>query len=144
MAIVLALLFANIALMATYAQNNARQAASEERANIALDLHDSLGHGLTILGAQLETADRLRGTQPEKFEAYVRRAASVARDLLDNVRETVAILHDDANVSHVPFRSLLDRIHRDFASAYDLRLSWNVTVSHEPPRRCERARRDIF
>lgn len=65
---------------------NARAA---ERLRISRDLHDTIGHQLTVLALELEAAQH-RG--PERSREHVVRAAGVARDLLDDVRTTVGEL----------------------------------------------------
>jgi signal transduction histidine kinase len=52
-----ALIMAIIGMMWVYARKAASNAAVSERMRIALDLHDSLGHGLTTLAVQLQNAD---------------------------------------------------------------------------------------
>lgn len=59
---------------------------ASERLRISRDLHDVLGHQLTVLALELEAArHRVQGPGAE----HVERAGSVARDLLTQVRATV-------------------------------------------------------
>lgn len=55
-AVQLALIFGIIGVLWLYVRAAASAAASAERARIALDLHDSLGHSLTTLTVQLQNA----------------------------------------------------------------------------------------
>lgn len=73
-----------------YARRAESLVAERERARIALALHDAIGHGLTALNVQLETAIRLRHDDPERAETYVRRAKHLGSRVLRDVRETVA------------------------------------------------------
>lgn len=128
----LGLLFGMIGITWLYAKKAAASAASAERMRIAHDLHDSLGHGLTTLTVQLQNAERLRVDDSEKSHAYVKRAMATASELLGDVRETVAILHDDLETTPPPFPSLLDRLHGDFSSSHDLQIFWRVQLAREP------------
>src|SRR5437667_268138 len=64
-----------------------REARMKERLRIAQDLHDSLGHHLTALTLNLESALRREGAEAR---ADVEKAQSLARGLLADVREIVA------------------------------------------------------
>ena len=131
-AVIIGLIFGVIAIVWWYARKTAEAAASAERSRIALDLHDSLGHGLTTLSVQLQNAARLRPSDPLKADWYVDRACANVGELLSDVRETVRILHDDVPAESAPFRTLLDRLHADFASTYDVEVRWNVRLAGEP------------
>jgi signal transduction histidine kinase len=60
-----------------------------ERARIARDLHDSLGHSLTTLGVQLEVAQKMRQHNPEQALQALDTAKSLADRCLDDVRHSV-------------------------------------------------------
>ncbi|WP_407317317.1 histidine kinase [Isoptericola halotolerans] len=62
---------------------------ASERLRIARELHDLLGHQLTVLTLELESA--VHRTGPEQAE-HVERARSMARELLADVRTTVGEL----------------------------------------------------
>ncbi|WJZ68610.1 sensor histidine kinase [Kocuria rosea] len=64
-------------------------ARSAERLRIARELHDLLGHQLTLLTLRLEAA---KHSGPEVAGALLDRADGVARSLLTDVRETVSEL----------------------------------------------------
>lgn len=64
-------------------------ARSAERLRIARELHDVLGHQLTLLTLRLEAA---RHGNPEAAPAHLDRADAVARSLLTDVREVVSEL----------------------------------------------------
>ncbi|WP_148273461.1 sensor histidine kinase [Stigmatella aurantiaca] len=63
----------------------------QERLRIARELHDSLGHHLTALSLNLEAASH---TVTGPGEEHVRRARTVARTLLGEVREVVSSMRD--------------------------------------------------
>ncbi len=68
----------------------ARMAVGEERLRFARDLHDLLGHSLSLITLKSELAGRLLPDDPEKAEAEVRDIEGVARQALGEVREAVA------------------------------------------------------
>lgn len=125
-------IFGIIAIVWLYANKAASSAASAERARIALDLHDSLGHSLTTLTVQLQNAERLRASDPGKADAYVKRAAETAADVLQDVRETVTLLHDEVASVPPPLPMLLERLHTDFAATHNVDVTWHIQFTHEP------------
>lgn len=64
-------------------------ARTAERLRISRELHDLIGHQLTVLTLELEAARHREGDQGR---THVDRANQVARDLLRDVRETVGEL----------------------------------------------------
>ena len=67
----------------------ARLAASDERSRIARDLHDLLGHGLSLIAIKAELARRLLPRDPARAAAEVGDIESVSRRALDDVRAAV-------------------------------------------------------
>ena len=68
----------------------ARLAAADERARIARDLHDLLGHSLSIIALKAELAGRLVERDPRRASAELRDVEGVARGSLRDIREAVA------------------------------------------------------
>jgi two-component system, NarL family, sensor histidine kinase DesK len=68
----------------------ARMAVGEERLRFARDLHDLLGHSLSLITLKSELAGRLLPNEPEKAETEVSDIEKVARQALREVREAVA------------------------------------------------------
>ena len=67
----------------------ARAAVAEERLRIARDLHDLLGHSLSLITLKAELASRVIGTDPGRA-AEITELESVARQSLSDVRAAVA------------------------------------------------------
>jgi signal transduction histidine kinase len=63
---------------------------SYERLRISRDLHDSLGHQLTALAIHLEVA--LNQPRPAEVEVHVRKAQSIAKNMLQDVRYVAGTL----------------------------------------------------
>lgn len=68
----------------------ARLAAVEERLRIARDIHDLLGHSLSVIALKADLAGRLLDDQPERAAAEIADVQAVARRALSEVREAVA------------------------------------------------------
>ncbi|MBB3039791.1 histidine kinase [Hoyosella altamirensis] len=66
-------------------------ARTAERLRISRDLHDTIGHQLTVLTLEFEAARHREG---ERAREHVERAQSVARNLLRDVRSTVGELRN--------------------------------------------------
>jgi two-component system, NarL family, sensor histidine kinase DesK len=70
-------------------EENARLAVEEERNRVARDLHDILGHSLTVITVKAELAGRLMDVDPERARAEVEDLERLSRDALADVRRTV-------------------------------------------------------
>ena len=68
----------------------ARQAVTEERLRMARDLHDLLGHTLSLITLKSELAGRLLEKEPRAASQEVHEVERVARQALREVREAVA------------------------------------------------------
>jgi two-component system sensor histidine kinase DesK len=72
-------------------QEEVRQLARvAERERISRDLHDLLGHTLSVITLKAELAARLVGRDPTRAEAEIRGVEQVSRAALAQVREAVA------------------------------------------------------
>ena len=68
----------------------AQRAVAEERERFSRDLHDLLGHSLSVIALKAELAGRTLPDHPERAEREVRQIHSVAREALAEVRQTVS------------------------------------------------------
>ncbi|MDX6232528.1 MAG: two-component system, NarL family, sensor histidine kinase DesK [Nocardioidaceae bacterium] len=69
-------------------QDLSELAVQEERARIARDLHDILGHSLTVISVKAELAERLFDDDPERARAELTDLQRLSRDALADVRST--------------------------------------------------------
>lgn len=67
-------------------------AATTERNRIAREIHDTIGHSLTVVNMQLETAKALLDTDREKAGHFLEKAQEVTKKGLADVRSSVASL----------------------------------------------------
>jgi two-component system sensor histidine kinase DesK len=62
---------------------------TEERERVARDVHDVLGHSLTVVSVKAGLAERLIEVDPERARAEVADIARIARESLAEIRATV-------------------------------------------------------
>jgi two-component system, NarL family, sensor histidine kinase DesK len=68
----------------------ARAAVAEERLRIAGDLHDLLGHSLSLITLKAELAGRILAADPDRAGREIAELEQVSRQSLSDVREAVA------------------------------------------------------
>lgn len=74
------------------AEQAAELATTKERNRLARDIHDSLGHYLTVINVQLEKALAFRSKKPGDADQAVSSAKQLASEALHEVRRSVATL----------------------------------------------------
>ncbi|WP_165360827.1 sensor histidine kinase [Candidatus Chloroploca sp. Khr17] len=77
-----------------YAAEVAQLATMRERNRIAREIHDSLGHYLTVIGVQLEKAIAFDAVNPEEAGLAVKAAKGLTDDALTEVRSSVGALRE--------------------------------------------------
>jgi signal transduction histidine kinase len=92
--------------LAEYASQAEELAATQERNRLAREIHDNLGHYLTIVNVQLEAARVTLDSDPARALDALTKAQDLAKKGLNSVRESVAALR----VSPVENRPLGDAI----------------------------------
>jgi two-component system sensor histidine kinase DesK len=70
-------------------EENARLALEDERNRFARDLHDILGHSLTVITVKAELAQKLFDVDPERARVEVGDLERLSRDALADVRRAV-------------------------------------------------------
>src|SRR6185437_13409881 len=100
----------------TYSAQMEEVAAIRERNRIAREIHDTLGHSLTLLAVQLETATQFEARGDPGLRGELVEARRVAKACLTDVRHSVEALRpDDAFASSLQER--LRRLAAEFATA---------------------------
>lgn len=64
---------------------------AEERNRIATDVHDLLGHSLTVVNLKLQLVDKLLDVDPEHARAELRATREIVTEALGGVRQTVSL-----------------------------------------------------
>src|SRR5256884_2798909 len=130
----------------------ARLAVGEERLRFARDLHDLLGHSLSVIALKSELAGRLIKTTPGLAAHEVEDIEKVARDALRDVREAVATYrqptlaaelagaHEALTAAGIEFHSYQE--HAPLTPAVEAVLAWTVregvtnVMRHSQAKRC--------
>jgi signal transduction histidine kinase len=97
-------------------------AVSEERNRMARELHDSLGHRLTVAVVQLEGAQRLIPSDPERAARMVGAMREQMKEALADLRRAVAALHTPLE-DELPLGPALTRLVQSFQEGTALQVS---------------------
>jgi signal transduction histidine kinase len=81
--------------IAQQAQEVARLAVSEDRNRMASDIHDAVGHTLTVTGAQLDAAAAVLKDCPESALASLRKAREANQASLTAIRQSIYAIKGD-------------------------------------------------
>lgn len=94
-------------LSAEHTRAATRLATIEERNRLAREIHDTLAQGLAAITLQLETADALASSRPERAQEAIRRALALARSNLEEARRSVI----DLRAAPLQNRTLPEALH---------------------------------
>jgi signal transduction histidine kinase len=76
----------------------AARAVVDERLRIARELHDVIGHSISLISIQAEAAARSSRSNPEAVPAFLGRISAASRQALAEMRGVLAVLRPDATV----------------------------------------------
>ncbi|MFC6087033.1 ATP-binding protein [Sphaerisporangium aureirubrum] len=77
-------------------EEEARRRASEERLTMAQELHDVLGHNISLIHVQASTALHLIDEHPEQARTALTTIKQASKDVLTEMRSVLGVLRDDA------------------------------------------------
>ncbi len=98
-------------------------ATMRERTRVARDIHDGLGHHLTVVGMQVQAARAVLSSDPARADGLLSQAEDQARQALASVRESVAALREAR-----PDRRLSDQLRTLTRESASTGLSTSVQV----------------
>jgi len=126
-------------LSAEHTHAATRLATIEERNRLAREIHDTLAQGLAAITLQLETADALAETRPERAQEAMRRALSLARSNLEEARRSVMDLRAAPLQNRTLPEALADLVQHSCADrAADVQFSYTPESRlHSLPTRLE-------
>lgn len=81
------------AVYTSFLLNKVYEAQTEERQRIARDLHDRIGHCISVAHHQLELSELYQHTDAERSAEKVRTAHRAVRDAMENLRSVATGLH---------------------------------------------------
>jgi signal transduction histidine kinase len=116
-------------LQAAHAELQAAQekekelAVAEERVRLARDIHDGLGHHLTVLSIQLQAADKLVERNPRAAAEAIRISRAEAQAALEEVRRSVGVMRESPSENR-PLAERLAGLVRDFDQRTGLSVSF--------------------
>jgi signal transduction histidine kinase len=98
------------ARLRAYAAQAQTLAAAQERNRIARDIHDGLGHSLTVVQMQIKAARAVLPTDGGRADAMLEKAQAQAERALHEVRQSVAALRESPVAPPLPdaLRALAD------------------------------------
>ena len=76
----------------------AARAVVDERLRIARELHDVIGHSISLIAIQSEAAARSARSKPDTVPAYLSTISAASRQVLAEMRGVLAVLRPDTTV----------------------------------------------
>ena len=116
------------AQLAAYATQAQGLAMTQERNRLAREIHDNLGHTLTIVNMQIEAARVVMDSDPDRALDAMDKAQALAKKGLTDVRQSVAALRE----SPVSSRPLGEAIAALIEEAQSAGIVTEYKVSGEP------------
>ncbi len=113
-----------------YASQVEQLTIAEERNRLAREMHDAVGHRLTVTAVQLEGAQRLIPTDPDRAAHMIGAVRDEVKQALAELRRTVATLRAPLEVD-LPLTQSLTRLATAFQEATGLNV--HLTLPDELP-----------
>ena len=108
-----------------YTQKIEELATVQERNRIARDIHDSLGHALTSLNIQMQTAVKLWEKEPVQARSFLAQAQSLGKTAMHEVRKSISTLREDAREEQ-PLKARIETLVDDFRRGTGLSICLNI------------------
>jgi len=104
-----------------YAGKAEQLAVSEERNRLSREMHDTIGHRLTVAAVQLEGVERLIALDPDKAAGMTAVVRDQIREALGELRRTVATLREPLEAD-LPLETSVRRLVDEFERATNLKI----------------------
>jgi len=108
-----------------YARRVEELAVAEERNRLAREIHDSLGHHLTVASVQLEAARGLLAADPAQARAQIEKAQRSVKEALREVRRSVRALRP-GELEREPLAQSLRALIEEFQATTALPVEFKV------------------
>lgn len=108
-----------------YAARVQELAVAEERTRLAREIHDSLGHHLTVLSVQLQAAGKLVERDPARAVQEIENARNVVSVALRDVRQSVGALRDNSATELRPAQALPELV-KNFGAATGIETKYHA------------------
>ncbi len=116
----------------TYASEVEELTIVRERTRVAREIHDTLGHYLSILNIQLETISKIQQRDPGRAMIEVEEARRVAAQSMQEVRNAIAALRP-ASMADIDLTEALTRLGKEFEqNAHDTELTLDLETQLPP------------
>ncbi len=149
-ALVFALIFTKIALREGHARNEVQRLATDlhqanqrlakyaaqveelatmrERNRVAREIHDNLGHYLTVVNVQIEAAKTIMRNNPDKAQDALNKAQTLTQEGLTAVRQSVSALRE----SPMQNQTLAEALAKLVAESRETGLVTELTIEGDP------------
>lgn len=103
------------------AEEMKEMAIVEERNRIAHEIHDGLGHYLTTINMELQSASAVRKNSPEKADEMLKNAMRLTKNALSDVRESVFAFNNPIHESILLGEIAQDIIRSQESGAFEIK-----------------------
>ena len=115
-----------------YSQKIEELATVQERNRIARDIHDSLGHALTSLNIQMQTAVKLWEREPVQARSFLAQAQKLGKTAMQEVRKSISTLREDVK-DEQPLEAKIETLVDDFRKGTGLAICTNISCCGSAP-----------
>lgn len=109
-----------------YSQKIEELATVQERNRIARDIHDSLGHALTSLNIQMQTAVKLWDKEPTQAHSFLTQAQSLGKIAMQEVRKSISTLREDVR-EEKPLEARIETLVDDYRKGTGLLICTDIS-----------------
>ncbi len=113
-------------------QELARRAVTEERIRIAQELHDAIGHAVSVMVLQAGGGEESIGLDTDRVRGAFQSIAGVGRGALADMDRLIGLLRD-SDLAPAVTQPKLDNITSLLDGYRDLGLEIHASIEHQPP-----------